>query len=189
PPGYPDARTRARRDSCVIRAGRARGSPMRFVQVHEQPVRVFPERVLSKQTFGVTNRLRMNAGVAEHGGQALEGVHQTKSETVALGQDPFSVESFKKVASVQTDGLAERVEGGCVGCGLSTLERVLEGIDVDAYQRARFPLQRVCSDLDEVLDIGNRASELVKQMPQIGARLRFGRIGPEQECQSLARMR
>jgi hypothetical protein len=62
-------------------------------------------------------------------------------------------------------------------------------IDVEPDGRVGPPLQRARRDVEKAIRIGQGATQGVEQVAEIRARLRLGRIGPEQKGETLARLR
>jgi hypothetical protein len=152
----------------VIDAQRPCAGALRFVQSHEQTIRVLAKRIVLQQSFGMTNGFGAGAAFAQSYGQSLESFTELLAETIAVRHQPFRIETFEEIAFVQVDRLTKRVQINRSGSRVRTLQCVFELIKIDTPERLRFPVQRVCVKGDEAVDVGNRLFEFVKKMPEIG---------------------
>jgi hypothetical protein len=136
----------------------------------------------------VEDRLGMVATCTQLCHQALRGLDEAPAEVLPLGEEPLVLTAFQQISPVQPDGLPQRGHAA-VGVDVGAAEGVLEGGHVQPERPLRAPVQRPRGHLEEPVDLGKGPAEVVQDMAKIRARLRLGRVGPQQERQAPAGLR
>ena len=128
-------------------------------------------------------------------GRHLRGIEAREGAAIvlALGQQPIVIEAAEKVVLIEARGVFEAgafLAGGAAAGGLrGQRHRVIELRYVDAARRVAPPLHGVIVGDQETVVGRYGAAQVMEQLPQIGARLRFAGFRPEQKRQLLARLR
>jgi hypothetical protein len=111
--------------------------------------------------------------------QPHEGVIRLGSELLSLLQDPVVIAGRKEITGVEARGELE----------ITGRQGIVEPQHVDLAGAGGKPPDRFVVDLDELPGVGKGMTEVVEQLPEIGARLTFVGVGPELERESCAVLR
>jgi hypothetical protein len=159
------------------------------VQPHEEPVRFLPEWVVLHEPLGVGDRWSVAATSLEECAEALEGLEITLSEPLALFEEPLIVRSLKEVSPIHLDTFAQRDEAAVSVLSLRLGDRLLEDGNIEPEGRIRPPLECPRRYVEETIGIRKGAPDVMEQMAEIRPRLLLGRVGPEEERETLSWLR
>jgi hypothetical protein len=173
----------------VIHPKRPRPVPARVMQPHEEPVRLLAERVVSQESLGVQDRLGVFAARLENRGQTLKGLQIALAEPLALVKEPLIVAAFEKVSRVELDGFPQRGEAAVGVFPLCPRERLLESGDVEPEGCVGPPPERPRRHVEEPVRVRKGAPEVVEHVAEVRSRLWLGRVGPEEERETLPGLR
>lgn len=142
------------------------------------------ERVVAQEPLGVGDRARLLAVGLEAEGEPLQHPEVARLEPLARSHEPLVVAPFEQVARVHPRGLLQRLQ--IVRIKLGSSQGRLEGGDVAPEGGLGAPAERLRRDLEERSDIRQGALQLMEQVAEVGARLAFGQVGPEQKGKLLS---
>jgi hypothetical protein len=111
--------------------------------------------------------------------QAVQCRDKQLAQALAFGHDPVPVAFRQQVSPVQFDG---RLQRACLDSSLE-LDRVQGVGDV------RLPQEHLALAAQTAVAVRQSLAQEMNQISQVGARLFFGRVGPQEEGEVLARLR
>jgi hypothetical protein len=146
------------------------------VGAHDQPVRLFPQRIMVQQPQGRGQRLFVLPFCLLTAHQAYQCIVKQGFQPVALVEDPVVVEAIEKVTSVKGDRRFQMAD-------LPAGDLDLEAVDVKPNVRPRIELHHVGIGQDHLL--GKTAADVPQGSGQRLARLRLRPVTPKEASQTL----
>jgi hypothetical protein len=177
----PDRLTRCHREVTlkhlrvpVVAAQRRSSIAKREMCLHLNSNGRFVGRLQVDDALGVPDRV--SVVVAPHSlfCQPHEGPIRLSSKFGPLVQDPVVITSWKEIARIEARGELE----------ITGRHGIAEPQYVDLGRPSRNPAHGLVVDLDELTDIGKGMTEVVEQLPEVGARLTLVGVRPELERES-----
>lgn len=151
------------------------------VEADEAAIGGFVQGVTAEQALTILDGGGVIAGVLEEVDQALQGGNVCLAEGFPVGDDPIIVATGEEVARVELD---EACQGAAGGGGIAREayhgEGGFEFGHVEGERGGGTPLDGIGGGIQVGVGAGEGVAEEVEQVAQVGARLGFGGIRPEE---------
>ena len=148
----------------------------------------FMQGVVAQQALGMVDRATVVAALLEQQDQLLQGVEEALRQPGAFEQEPVVVAARQQVAAIGRDrGSSRPARAALAASGLG--QRGLELGDIQRKRRIPAPAHCLVGDFQVGLGSGQPVAQHVEELAQVGVRLGFGGVGPEEEGDLLARQR
>jgi hypothetical protein len=158
------------------------------MQPHEEPVCLFIQGIIVDESLSIADGFDMVAALREERRQALERLEISQAQVLSLCKNPVVIATVKQVASISCDDLTQCLQSAVGGVFPRSGQGIFEGRDIEPVRSVRSPPQRARRDIDVAIGVWESSPQVMKDMPEICARLRLGGIGPEHESQALSRL-
>src|SRR5262245_57181189 len=134
----------------------------------------FVGRFQFDDALGIPERGFVVVALCSQFSQPHESPIRLRSKLCSLLHHPIVITSWKQIARIEARGKLEIT--GCHG--------VAEPQHVDLGWPSWVPPHGLVVDFDELTNVGKGMTEVVEQLPEVGARLTLVGVGPELERQS-----
>ncbi len=176
----------------VIGAERARAVAVGRVQADQDLVVRLAQRILRHQPLGVPDCRGIIAALIEERCQSAENLGRSTAVVLALLAQPIVVQPRQQVVLAQAGGFFERLklggEAGGFGGTFGSSHRSIKLDDIDGAVWATVPFHGMMVGGEKTALSRQGAAQVMKELPEIGARLCLAGIGPQQEGQVFPRL-
>ena len=161
------------------------------MQAHQPAVRPFMQRVDTQALLAVLDGGPVVALLLQQADEAIEHAPLARRQPLPQRRDPVVVGTRQQLAAVDGRGLLERDLRSVWSARSSALvavsQRLHVGVDIELDPGSQ--RQRARVHQHEAVRVRPRDAELMKELAEAVARLRLGRVGPQQERDVAARLR